>query len=179
MNVIQFWLIDSIVKVDGIAGITLPSNSLDPADREPLFPSSADPASDDKNDSEGGNVVVSTAKRDVEVHGQEAQLLCRSNDSTHTYPPSLTGSPSGPCIVHRTSTSTSTSPLLITRSVLSVRCRHSPPAPPPPRSPREPACSSPDPALETDADVTARIKEDWQAWDGDEEQVDRVREEAR
>ena len=178
MNVIQFWLIDSIVKAGGIAGITLPSDSLDPADREPLFPSSADPASDDENNSEDGNVVVSTAKRDVEAHGQ-AQLLRRSNDSTHTYPPSLTGSLSGPRIVRRTSISTSTSPPPISRGVLSARCRHSPPAPPPPRSPREPACSSPESVLETDADVSARTKEDWQAWDGDEERVDRVEEEAR
>jgi hypothetical protein len=173
MNVIQFWLIDSIVKAGGIAGIALPSSdSLDPADREPLFHSPTDPANDDDDDSEDGAVVISPPKCDVEAQGQ-AQLLRRSNDSTHTYPPSLTSSPPGAPTVHRTSMS----PPPVSRNVLSTWSRNSPPILLPSRPPKLPTLNSAGQSLETGRDVSTRSKEDWQAWDGDEDWVDRVGEE--
>ncbi|KAI0252015.1 vacuolar membrane protein-domain-containing protein [Lactifluus subvellereus] len=175
MNVVQFWLIDSIVKAGGIGSIALPSDSLDSADREPLFHSPANPTNDD-DDSEDGDGIVSPTKRDVEAQAQ-AQLLRRSNDSSHTYPPSLSGSQTltGSPAVNRTSMS----PPPVSRSALSARRHRSPPAPLPPRSPMVPVLDSPELPPETGADASARAKEDWQAWDGDEGWLDRVGEDDR
>ena len=172
MNVVQFWLIDSIVKAGGIGSIALPSDSPDPADREPLFHSSTNPTSED-DDSEVGDVIASPAKRDVEAQAQ-AQLLRRSNDSSHTYPPSLTGSLTLTGVPRA-----SISPPPLSRSVLSARRHRSPPAPLLPRSPKVPVLNSPELPPETGADVSARSKEDWQEWDGDEEWLDRVSEDDR
>ncbi|KAJ7213718.1 vacuolar membrane protein-domain-containing protein [Mycena haematopus] len=57
MNIVQFWLIDSIVKASGVA---LDPDAPDPLDREPLF---HDP--DDEDEDEGVNVHAQT---DIESH---------------------------------------------------------------------------------------------------------------
>jgi hypothetical protein len=52
MNMIQFWIIDSIVKASGVQGVSLDHEATDPldhADREPLFHAS----DDDDDDNEG------------------------------------------------------------------------------------------------------------------------------
>jgi len=170
MNVVQFWLIDSIVKAGGSTGITLPT---DPADREPLFRSSSD--SDDDNNDNGnadGDVIITPAKHDIEAQGP-AKKLRRSDDSSHTYPPSLNGSPTSASSVHRTSLS----PPAVSRSVLSARRQRPPPLQP--RSLMVPAVNSPDPSSEVSvgAGAAALPKEDWQAWDGDDDWVGRVGEE--
>ena len=170
MNVVQFWLIDSIVKAGGSAGITLPA---DPADREPLFRSSSDSGDDDSDDNNAdGDVIATAAKRDIEAQGP-AKLLRRSDDSSHTYPPSLNGSPPSASSVHRTSLS----PPPASRRILSARRQRPPPLQP--RSPIVPAVNSPDPSSEVSvgAGAAALPKEDWQAWDGDDDWVERVGEE--
>ena len=170
MNVVQFWLIDSIVKAGGSAEITLPT---DPADREPLFRSSSD--SDDDNsddDNVDGDVTTTPAKRDIEAQGP-AKKLRQSDDSSHTYPPSLNGSPPSASSVHRTSLS----PPPASRSVLSVRRQRPPQLQP--RSPMVPAVNSHDPSSEVGvgAGGAALPSGDWQAWDGDDDWVGRVGEE--
>jgi len=170
MNVVQFWLIDSIVKASGTAVITLPS---DPADREPLFRSSTDSSDDSADDNANGDATATPTKRDIEAQGQ-VKLLRRSNDSSHTYPPSLNHSPTPTPSIHRASLS----PPPASSSVVSARRQRPPPPPLQPRSPPAPAVNSPDPPSE-DADAVARPKEDWQAWDGDEDWVEHVGEEGR
>ncbi|KAH9983530.1 vacuolar membrane protein-domain-containing protein [Russula compacta] len=175
MNVLQFWLIDSIVKAGGFTGIGLPSDSLDPADREPLFRSSFDGCEDagDGENAADGDAIASPTKRDIEAQRQ-VQLLRRSNDSSHTYPPSLSDAAAAG-IVHRASLS---SPPAL-RSALSARRHRSPPPPLHLRSPMVPALNSPDPPSEasTGTGTGTHPKEVWQAWDGDEDWVERVGEE--
>jgi hypothetical protein len=177
MNVVQFWLIDSIVKASGNAEVTLPFNQPDTSDREPLFHSSDDDVDDD--DARGvGDAIATPAKRDIEAHTQgQVQLHRRSTDSSHTYPPRHDDSPTltSPT-VHRGSLS----PPPSSNSMISSR-RHRPsPASLLPRSPMPPALNSPDPSSETSpagADADRRPKEDWQSWDGDGDWVERVGEE--
>ena len=177
MNVVQFWLIDSIVKAGGNAEVALPFNQPDSSDREPLFRSSDDDGDDDDDARGVGDAIATPAKRDVEAQTQgQVQLLRRSTDSSHTYPPRHDDSPTltSPT-VHRSSLS----PVPSLSSVISSR-RHRPsPAPLLPRSPMAPALNSPDHSFETSptgADADRRPKEDW---DGEVERdwVERVGEE--
>ena len=180
MNVVQFWLIDSIVKAGGTAGIALPSSQHDSSDREPLF-HSVD--SDDEGDDDGvaggdGDAIATPAKRDIEAQAQgQVHLLRRSTDSSHAYPPRH-NSPTSTAIepaptIHRANSSPPP-------SLLSVRRHRAPPAPLLPRSPLVPAVNSPDPLSKTSpagADANPRPKEDWQSWDGEGDWVEHVGEE--
>ncbi|KAI0287606.1 vacuolar membrane protein-domain-containing protein [Russula brevipes] len=140
MNVVQFWLIDSIVKAGGTAGTSLASDQVDPADQEPLFRSSADLGDyDDDDHGADGDVLVAPTKSDIEAQGQVMQLR-RSTESSHTYPPSLSGSPTAvPTIQPASLSSPHTSP-----GVLSSRRNR--PLPPRlvTRSPTVPALNLPD-----------------------------------
>jgi hypothetical protein len=171
MNVVQFWLIDSIVKAGGSAGITLP---IGPADREPLFHSSSGSGDDDSDDDGADSDVIATpAERDIEAQGP-ARKHRRSDDSSHTYPPSLNGSPPSASSVQRTSSS----PPPASRSVASERRQRPPPLQP--GSLMVPTVNSPDSSSQVSvgAGVAAPPpKEDWQAWDGDDDWVERVGEE--
>jgi STIMATE family len=170
MNVVQFWLIDSIVKAGGSAGITLP---VDPADREPLFRSSSDSSDDNSDDNDAdGDVIATPAKHDIEAQGL-AKKHRQSDDSSHTYPPSLNGSPPSASSVHRTSSS----PPPASRSVLSARRQRPPPLQP--RSLIVPTLNPPDPSSQVNvgAGAAAPPKEDWQTWDGDDDWVERLGEE--
>jgi hypothetical protein len=180
MNVIQFWLIDSIVKASGNAEVALPFNQPDSSDREPLFHSLDD---DDCDDDDGGargvgDAIATPAKRDIEAHTQgQVQLLRRSTDSSHTYPPRHDDSPTltGPTVYRG-----SLSPPPSLSSMISSRRHRPPPAPLLPRSPMPPAQNSPDPSCETsraDADADRQPKEDWQSWDGEGDWAERVGEE--
>lgn len=175
MNVLQFWLIDSIVKAGGFTGIALPSDPLDPADREPLFRSSFDGGEDagDGENGADGDAIASPTKRDIEAQRQ-VQLLRRSNDSSHAYPPSLNNSAAAGT-VHRASLS----PPPALRSALPARRHRSPPPPLHLRSHMVPAVNSPDPPSEASASTGTgtQSKEVWQAWEGDEDWVERVGEE--
>jgi len=137
MNVVQFWLIDSIVKAGGTAGSTLASDQVDPADQEPLFRSSADLGDNDDDDcGADGGVLVAPTKSDIEAQGQVVQLR-RSTESSHTYPPSLSGSPTAAPPASLSSPHTSP-------GVLSSRRNRPPPPPLLARSPTVPALNLPD-----------------------------------
>ena len=172
MNVVQFWLIDSIVKASGNTEIALPFNQ---SDREPLFHSSDDDGDDD--DARGvGDGIATPAKRDIEAQTQgQVQLLRRSTDSSHTYPPRHNDSSTLTHTVHRGSLSPPPS-----NGKISSRRRRPSPAPLLPRSPMPPALNSPDPSSETNpvrSDTDHRPKDDWQSWDGEGDWVERVGEE--
>jgi hypothetical protein len=173
MNVLQFWLIDSIVKAGGFAGIALPTDQADPTDCEPLFPSSSDSGDDDDDDDSADVDGVAThVKGDVEAQ-EQVGLIRRSTDSraSHTYPPSLNESPT----VHRSSLS----PPPTTGSVLSTRRHRPPPAPLLPRSPMVPALNSPEhsSAVSAGTGPSTQPNDDWQAWNGDGDWVERIGEE--
>ncbi|KAI9453474.1 vacuolar membrane protein-domain-containing protein [Lactarius psammicola] len=156
MNIIQFWVIDSIIKVGGVGGLGAPPEEPDEADNEPLFNAVDDPDGDEDEDDSGEAVLP---KRDVEAQTR----LRKSTDSTHTYPPSLPGSPTGPSTnIHYPGRS----PPPISRSLPLTQCHHSPPAP-----------LAPTPPPKANGGVGARTKEDWQAWDGEEDWAERVGEE--
>lgn len=176
MNVVQFWLIDSIVKASGNAEIAL--NQPDSSDREPLFHSSDDDGDDDDDARGIDDAIATPAKRDIEAQTQgQVQLLRRSTDSSHTYPPRHDDSPTlRPSTVHRGSLS----PPPSLSGMISSRRHRSSPAPLLPRSPMVPALNSPDPSSETSpagADADRRLKEDWQSWDSEGDWVERVGEE--
>lgn len=173
MNVVQFWLIDSIVKASGNAEIALPFNQPDSSDREPLFHSSDD--DDDDDDARGVGDAITTAKRDIEAQTQgQVRLLRRSTDSSHAYPPRHNDSPT---LTSPTLHRGSLSPPPSLDSMISSR-RHRPsPAPLLPRSPMAPALNSPDPSSDTGADADHRPKGDWQSWDCEGDWVERVGEE--
>jgi hypothetical protein len=176
MNVVQFWLIDSVVKASGNAEIAL--NQPDSSDREPLFHSSDDDGDDDDDARGVGDAIAAPAKCDIEAQTQgQVQLLRRSTDSSHTYPPRHDDSSTPtPPTVHRGSLS-----LLSSLSGVISSRRHRPsPAPLLPRSPMVPALNSPDPSSETSpagANADRRPKEDWQSWDSEGDWVERVGEE--
>jgi hypothetical protein len=166
MNIIQFWVIDSIIKVGGVGGLGVQLEEQgDETDHEPLF---IDDPDGDEDDDDSGEAV---AKRDVEAQAQTQTRLRHSIDSTHTYPPSLPGSPTGPSTTIRY---TSVSPPPISRSLPLVQ---RPPAPLLPHSTAVPTVNSHSLPSKASEGVGARTKEDWQAWDGEEDWPDRVGEE--
>ncbi|KAH9174511.1 hypothetical protein EDB89DRAFT_2148048 [Lactarius sanguifluus] len=167
MNIIQFWVIDSIIKVGGIGGLGTPPDEPDEeADHEPLFHSIDDPDGDEDEDDSGGAAIPAAARRDVEAQTR----LRHSADSSHTYPPSLPDSPTAPSATIRY---TSRSPPPISRSLPLAQRHHSPTAP---FLPRSAALSLHSPPSKGNGGVGVRMKEDWQTWDG-EDWADRVGEE--
>jgi hypothetical protein len=113
MNILQFWLIDSIVKASGVA---LDLDSPDPLDREPLFGAPDDDDEDDDGVAE--RVDAHAQNQDIESHPRaraaspspstssdkqlRTPLEYKSAGSSspsqpvdmHAYPPSLTSSAS-------------------------------------------------------------------------------------
>ncbi|KAI0065734.1 hypothetical protein BV25DRAFT_1798171 [Artomyces pyxidatus] len=198
MNVLQFWLIDSIVKAS--AGVALPSDSprasLEAEAREPLFQAS-EPSDDDDFDT-GAVLPDIEAQRRSRSLSSDLKMHRRSNsldrkdipsasasssgsgsrgpapESEHAYPPSVPGSPTP------SSRPTSTSPVprnsLPAQGLGLRKHRRSPPPPLLPRSPMVPALNSPDP-VSGKAAVDAASKDNWDAWDGEEDWADRVGEE--
>jgi len=166
MNIIQFWVIDSIIKVGGVGGLGVQLEEPDVADHEPLF---HDPdGGEDEDDAD----LPPVPKHDVE--SQTQTRLRHSTDSTHTYPPSLPGSPTGPSTTLRYA---SVSPPPISRSLPLLQHPRSP-APLLPPSNVVPAVNSHSLPSKAGEGVGARTKEDWQAWDGEEEDwADRAGEE--
>jgi len=160
MNIIQFWVIDSIIKVGGVGGLGVPPEEPDESDNEPLF-DSIDGPEGDEDEEDGGEEVV--AKRDVEAQ-IPIQRLRHSNDSAYTYPPSLPGSPTGtPATIRHTSVSPP-----LSRSLPLVQRRRASPTPLLHLS--TPAQSLPSRASES---AGARMKDDWHAWGGEEDWADR------
>lgn len=161
MNIIQFWVIDSIIKVGGVGGLDASPEDPDEADNEPLI-DDHDSDGEEEDDDDSGEA----AKRDVEAQTTTTtttttQRLRHSADSTHTYPPSSPGSPTATPATIRYS---SVSPPPVSRSLPLVQRRRSPPAPL--RLLGLNSHSLPSRASES---AGPRMKEDWQAWDREED----------
>jgi len=150
MNIIQFWVIDSIIKVGGLGA---PPDEPDEPDHEPLFNSIDDPNEDEDEEDMSGEA----AKHDIEA---QAQRLRHSADSSHTYPPSL---PSSPTV----------SPPVLSRSLPLVQRRRASPA----RSTGLQVLNSQSLPSRASESVGARMKEDWQPWGSEEDWPDRFEEE--
>ena len=163
MNIIQFWVIDSIIKVGGVGGLGPPLEEPDESDHEPLFNSIDGPDSDEEEEDSG-----EAAKRDVEAQTQTR--LRHSADSSHTYPPSLPGSPTSTSATIRFA---SVSPPTLSRSLPLIQRRRSSP---PPLLPRLTVVPHSLPSRASEG-AGARMKEDWQAWGVEEDWADRDGEE--
>ena len=168
MNIIQFWVIDSIIKVGGVGGVGAPPDEPDEPDHEPLFNSVDDPDGDDDQDEAG--VSVEAIKRDIEAQAQTR--LRHSADSSHTYPPSLPSSPTTTLGTIRY-TSASPPPPPVSRSLPLVQRHRSSP----PRSTVVQALNSQSLPSRASENVGARMKEDWQPWGSEEDWADRFEEE--
>ncbi|KAJ7498535.1 vacuolar membrane protein-domain-containing protein [Mycena latifolia] len=151
MNILQFWLIDSIVKASGVA---LDLDTPDPLDREPLFGA----PDDDDDDDDNASVNAHAPNRDIESHPHShTRSLSPSSGSSdnlrtpfepkssganslsqpmdiHAYPPSLASSAS--------SSSPPQAPVLREATKLKPK-RRSPPSPIHIRTVNRPAVNSP------------------------------------
>ncbi|KAJ7437115.1 vacuolar membrane protein-domain-containing protein [Mycena galericulata] len=203
MNIVQFWLIDSIVKASGVA---LDADTPDPLDREPLF------GAPDDDDDEIPNIHTQT---DIESHPRRLSrslspssgrsrssdklrtpLEPKSSGSTtpspsqpidmHAYPPSLASSASS---ASASSASPPHPPVLREATKLKPK-RRSPPSPihirtinrPAVNSPRQtpktapvpPAAPAPVPAPAP----TAPVEDAWgESWDDNDDWANKVGEE--
>ncbi|KAH9948729.1 vacuolar membrane protein-domain-containing protein [Amylocystis lapponica] len=90
MNIIQFWLIDSIVKSSQASSLALPTNtprsSMDP-DAEPLFRGSSDDDDDDdrtlaRHDIENPHVRSRSHSRDADAHSALGEPKSHSSGTT-------------------------------------------------------------------------------------------------
>ncbi|KAJ7639253.1 vacuolar membrane protein-domain-containing protein [Roridomyces roridus] len=199
MNILQFWIVDSIVKGSGVA---LDEDAPDPLDREPLFR-----AGDDDDDDTPTNVHTQT---DIESHprttrharslspaGSESSDKLdkepkHSNSSTpstsrpmdiHAYPPNLSSSAA--------SSASSHAPVLREAKKLKPK-RRSPPSPLEILTVNQPAVNSPGPTpnsapapARTPAPVPAPVpkptppeEESWgDSWDDGDDWANKVGEE--
>ncbi|KAJ7724840.1 vacuolar membrane protein-domain-containing protein [Mycena metata] len=202
MNIIQFWLIDSIVKASGVA---LDLDSPDPLDREPLFGAPDDDEDDDTARGRGFHV-----DHDVESHPRSTRSLSpssgrsRSSDklrtpldpklsgtstpaqsiNVHAYPPSIASSASS------SSSSPPQAPVLREATKLKPK-RRSPPSPIHIRNNNPAAVNSPRPGpTPKTAPVSAPVpppapepvpppeEEAWaESWDETDDWADKVGEE--
>ncbi|EPQ59190.1 hypothetical protein GLOTRDRAFT_136127 [Gloeophyllum trabeum ATCC 11539] len=198
MNIIQFWLIDSIVKASA-SSVNLPPDPARPsadADREPLFRASEEDDDDhhharfdieNQRHSSSRSRSRDHAKSETLDPGDTDELKPSASGSAtpatgetlvdayamHAYPPSL--------VSNSTSSSrpTSASPPPSTKR----KYKRSPPPPLLPRSPLQPAINSP---LPSTAQLQARSVKDkendvrrreWEAWDEPDDWAERVGEE--
>ncbi|EGO02109.1 hypothetical protein SERLA73DRAFT_177853 [Serpula lacrymans var. lacrymans S7.3] len=159
MNILQFWLIDSIVKASSSSVILptdTPRNSHDNRDREPLFGASSDEDDDDdasghlhhdvesavrpsysRSPSDGDKSTIIGSEENKSIPSGSATPIEIKNNvnvlSKHEYPPSSAGSS-----------------LSSRRTGASSKSRHkykrSPPPPLQIRLPHQPAINSPDPS---------------------------------
>ncbi|KAJ7167581.1 vacuolar membrane protein-domain-containing protein [Mycena filopes] len=202
MNIIQFWLIDSIVKASGVA---LDLDGPDPLDREPLFGANDD---DEDDDTARGFHV----EHDIESHPRPTSTRSlspssdrsRSSDKLTPLEPKLSGtsSPAQPIDVHAyppsiaSSASSSSSPpqAPILREATKLKPkRRSPPSPIHIRNNNPAAVNSPRPGpTPKTAPVSATVpapapapepvpppeEEAWgESWDDTDDWADKVGEE--
>ncbi|KAJ7126427.1 vacuolar membrane protein-domain-containing protein [Mycena crocata] len=190
MNILQFWLIDSIVKASGVA---LDLDSPDPLDREPLFVA----RDEDDDDDDVHNIH---AHHDIESHPRPRRSLSPSSDRSqssdklrtpfeskssglsspsqpvemHAYPPSLASSAS--------SSSPPQPPVLREARKLKPK-RRSPPAPIHIRTRNSPAVNSPRQTPKTAPvpvvpEPTPPTEEEWgNSWDDTDDWANKVGEE--
>ncbi|KAF7290889.1 hypothetical protein HMN09_01267300 [Mycena chlorophos] len=188
MNILQFWLIDSIVKASGVA---LDLDSPDPLDREPLFG-----APDDDDDEDTPHVHGAT---DIENHPRPPRARSESSESdelptpetkfstggstptqpvdieTHAYPPSVASS----------SSPSQSPPILREATKLKPKRRGGVPSPITIRNNNRPAVNSPRPTpIPNSANAPAAPEpepepaNDWgDSWDDQDDWADKVGEE--
>lgn len=162
MNVLQFWLIDSIVKASAAAGLALDSDdpdALDGENREPLFGAPSD--DEDEDDTTYRQHDIENPRHTQRPHSPIASRS-RSPDKPHTgsqspdeQKGSLSGTPGPPNDAHSYppslsgSIASSSSPTLPSRSpkpatkLLKKARRRSPPRPLEIRTAFQPAVNSP------------------------------------
>lgn len=209
MNVLQFWLIDSIVKASSAAPVALDSDARDTlnnADREPLFGVQSDDEDDDD---------ISRGRHDIENQlldprkRSSSDSPARASDKTysastpsqkgsgtttpgqaqdvHSYPPSLSSS------LTSASSSASSSPInpKPAKNLLKTARRRSPPSPlniqtahqPAVNSPLVTATPTPAPAVvprivKPEAKVVDSSNNEWaDSWDDSEDWANRIGEE--
>jgi hypothetical protein len=201
MNVLQFWLIDSIVKASAVSSVSLDSeapDAFDHRDREPLFGVPSDDEDDDMSSPHNHDIenprIVSRSyspsdplshSRDKSTTGSSTPYEQKSSGSTtpgqavemHAYPPSLSSS------IASTSTQSSVTPKQASK-------RRSPPTPLNIRTAHQPAINSPRvsvPAHSPHSVAPSNLKEsqavngsdkEWaDSWDDSDDWANRVGEE--
>jgi hypothetical protein len=161
MNILQFWLIDSIVKATGQAVVAIVDEAEDAADREPLFRASEDDGDDD--DAEAARVRDIEASRPRAPSKTPSKTTSLKEDEPKSVAPSVGGSSTpgtGTTRGHRAGASfamhaypprdrelslptTSDEDESPTSARSNSSRRRSPPPPLLPRSPMQPAMNSP------------------------------------
>ena len=196
MNIIQFWLIDSIVKASAqSASVALPTHATDP-DQEPLFRGSLDDDEDDthshphdienpparsRSRSPSKDGRVSPSEEEPKSSAATSVTAAASGSGTgtpknvdenslhtvvHAYPPSMASTSSSPA----SSRPSSVSP---------PKRRRSPPPPlvlQPQPQPAAPQPVAPD-ADRQEAVEHVHDEKEWAAWDENDDWADRVGEE--
>ncbi|KII95262.1 hypothetical protein PLICRDRAFT_208245 [Plicaturopsis crispa FD-325 SS-3] len=206
MNVLQFWLIDSIVKASADSAVVLPTNSRHDSyeDREPLFNAPEDDDGDDDHGSRPHDIENPPPRKSSRPASHEfdknddATLTFPSDGdhnkrsgsstpsapgdsslqsmATHAYPPSLSSSPSSSYTA--TSRHKSKSP-----SSKSLRRSKPPPAPLHLQSSAQPAVNSPDrlsSRINTQpppSQLPSPHHDDWENWEDSEDWANKVGEE--
>lgn len=167
MNILQFWLIDSIVKASNEQFVTLDTDvhdTLDHADREPLFGIPSDNEDDDDTGNQRHDIENPRSRSPTHQHERSQSNDKSSGGSTplasepkqsgastpqpipgeahevHAYPPSLSSS------VTSASTASSISPPSIREATKLNKKRRSPPTPIHIRQARQPAVNTVSPA---------------------------------
>lgn len=196
MNVIQFWLIDSIVKasVHG-APVALPTDAVDP-DQEPLFRGSID--DDDEDDNHPHDIENPPVRPRSYSPLKDGRISPTEEENKSSTAISITPAASGSGtpknvedhalhpVVHAyppSMGSTSSSPASSRPSSVSPPKRRRSPPPPlvlqPIAHAAQPALPKPDaPGLERDDGVEqVHDEKEWAAWDEEDNWADRVGEE--
>lgn len=155
MNVLQFWLIDSIVKASDPSSVSLGSNTPDAfdADREPLFAAPPDDEDDydthhsrsdienQRNPQSDCVQIITNDKPGNTTPDEEYKSRAGTsghNSDTHSYPPSLSSS-----ISSTMATSPDNKVPKEAKNLLKMANRRAPPAPLNIRSMSQPAVNSP------------------------------------
>ncbi|KAK0491439.1 vacuolar membrane protein-domain-containing protein [Armillaria novae-zelandiae] len=208
MNILQFWLIDSIVKASNEQFVSLDTDvhdTLDHADREPLFGVPSDDEDDDDTGNQRHDIENPRSRSPTHQHQQTQSNDKSSGGSTpltsepkqsgastpqpipseahevHAYPPSLSSS------VASASTVSSISPPSIREATKLNKKRRSPPTPIHIRQARQPAVNTVSPAPISAAHerkpsrpvvVVEPAGQEWaDSWGDEDDWADRVGEE--
>ncbi|KAK0461652.1 vacuolar membrane protein-domain-containing protein [Desarmillaria tabescens] len=207
MNILQFWLIDSIVKASNEQFVSLDTDvhdALDHADREPLFGVPSDDEDDDdagtqrhdienprspthqhqrsqSNDKSTGGSTTPLASEPKLSGSSTPQAIPSETHDVHAYPPSLSSS------VASASTMASIPASSIREATKLNKKRRSPPTPLHIRQPRQPAVNTASPAPKNPSHerkpsrpvvVVEPAGQEWtESWGDEDDWADRVGEE--
>ncbi|KAL4247075.1 hypothetical protein ABKN59_001397 [Abortiporus biennis] len=186
MNILQFWLIDSIVKDSSqTSSVALPSdtprNSFEAEDHEPLFNATSDDEDDDNHrphDIENPPSRHASLSRSLSRNGTDRRSSSmsdepKSTDSASTIPsgsttPKLTETGSQSIAMHAYPPSRSASPTsTISSSLGSKKIRKSPPPALAlrPRSPRPARNATPQPQIQPKLPASIQPSQEEKEWD--------------